>query len=84
MPRTPITEENGMEEVCQQLRCGCEIPLAIFYAELGAESDKVFEHLEKALDERNSNLLYIKLWSSFDEYRSDLRYKELLKKMGLD
>ena len=58
--------------------------LALFCAELGADSDQVFKYLRKALEERNGYLTYVKMWSSFDDYRSDPRYKELLKKMGLD
>ena len=48
------------------------------------ETDKVFEWLEKAYKERDSNLIYITVPPPFDPLRSDPRYKQLLKKMGLE
>jgi len=57
---------------------------AVVYAELGGSADAAFEHLERAFDEHAAFLSQVKVWPSFDEYRSDPRYKALLKKMGLD
>jgi hypothetical protein len=57
---------------------------AVFYAELSADADKVFEHLERAFKDHAANLLFVKGWPSFDEYRSDPRYQALLKRTNLD
>jgi len=47
------------------------------------EIDSAFEWLNKALNQRDSNLLYIMV-PIFDPIRKDTRYKELLKKMGVE
>jgi len=48
------------------------------------EKNKALENLEKAYDERESNLAYIKVWPIADSVRSEPRFKDLLKKMNLD
>jgi hypothetical protein len=48
------------------------------------EMDKAFELLEKAYEERDANLIYITVPSPFDALSPDPRYKQLLKKMGLE
>lgn len=53
------------------------------YLGLG-DFDMVFEWLEKAFEERDSNLIYVTVPPSMDPLRSDPRYKQLLAKMGLD
>ena len=57
--------------------------VAVVYLGLG-EIDKTFEWLEKAYEERDSNLIYVTIPPVFDPIRSDPRYKKLLKKMGLE
>jgi serine/threonine protein kinase/tetratricopeptide (TPR) repeat protein len=52
------------------------------YAFLG-ERDLAFRWLEKAYGEKSGFLLYIKILPSFDSLRSDPRYADLLKRMGL-
>ncbi len=52
------------------------------YALLG-EKDRSFSLLEKAYAEKSGNLLYIKSDPFFDSLRSDPRYADLLKRMGL-
>ncbi len=47
------------------------------------ELDKAFEWFEKACDERDGNMLYFTIPPVFDPVRSDPRYKNILKKMGL-
>ena len=54
----------------------------VIYLCLG-ELDKAFEWFEKAWDERDGNLLYFTIPPVFDPIRSDPRYKNILKKMGL-
>ena len=57
--------------------------MALIHFALG-ENDKGFERLEKAYEERDSRLRKLKTDPIFDNVRSDPRFKELLKKMGLD
>ena len=57
--------------------------VAVIYIGLG-EIDKAFEWLEKAYEERDSNLIYVTIPPPFDPLRSDPRYKQLLIKMGLE
>jgi len=55
---------------------------AIIYLGL-EEIDKVFEWLEKAYEEHDGNMIYFTVPQIFDPIRSDPRYQQLLKKMGL-
>jgi TolB-like protein/Tfp pilus assembly protein PilF len=57
--------------------------LAGIYFALG-EDDEGFRWLDRSYQERDSTLLEIKVDPGFDEVRSDPRFKELLKKVGLD
>jgi serine/threonine-protein kinase len=56
---------------------------AVIYIALG-EIDQSFVWLEKAYEERDSNMIYFTVAPVFDSVRSDPRYKELLLKMGHD
>lgn len=49
-----------------------------------SDFDNAFEWLEKAYEERDSNLIYVTVVPFFDPVRSDPRYKKLLIKMGLE
>jgi tetratricopeptide (TPR) repeat protein len=44
--------------------------------------DKTFESLEKAFDERSSFMPFLKVEPMFDPARPDLRFKDLLRKVG--
>jgi TolB-like protein/Tfp pilus assembly protein PilF len=57
--------------------------IAEVYMGLG-DMDKTFEWLEKAYEERELNLIYITVPTPFDALSPDPRYKQLLKKMGLE
>jgi len=57
--------------------------IAAIYMGLG-EMDKAFERLEKAYAERDGNLIFITAPAPFDALSPDPRYKQLLKKMGLE
>ena len=59
------------------------IHIALIYLGLG-ETDTAFEWLEKAYSAREINLLFIKVAPEYEIIRSDQRYIELLKKIGLD
>ena len=48
------------------------------------DNDQGFRWLEKAYEEYNAWLIYIKIDPLFDVVRSDPRFKAFLKKMGLD
>jgi len=56
--------------------------IAVIYAALG-EIDKAFELLEKAYEERDQMLLYIKETYDLHNLESDPRYIEIRKKIGL-
>jgi serine/threonine-protein kinase len=56
--------------------------LAAVYAGLG-EKDPAFAWLEKDFQSRNGTLFQITLRSTFDTLRSDARYADLLRRMGL-
>jgi serine/threonine-protein kinase len=52
------------------------------YAKLG-EKEKAFEWLEKSYAERDFNLTYLKTNRNFDDLRSNPRFQELLRRVGL-
>ena len=47
------------------------------------EKDQMFEWLEKAYQERSTYLIWLKVDPIFDGLRSDPRFKELVRRMGL-
>ena len=57
--------------------------LAQVYAGFG-DKDKAFEWLEKDYRVRSGVLPYITWWVSFDDLRSDPRYADLVRRMGLE
>jgi eukaryotic-like serine/threonine-protein kinase len=56
--------------------------IASLYARLG-ESDHAFEWLAKAYQERDSDLVFLKVEPVWDNLRSDPRYMDLLRRVGL-
>jgi tetratricopeptide (TPR) repeat protein len=56
---------------------------AMVWVGLG-EKDKALENLEKAYEERNSPMAYLKVWPLFDSLRSEPRFQAVLKKMNLE
>jgi TolB-like protein/Flp pilus assembly protein TadD len=56
--------------------------LAIVYAGMGIVDD-AFHWLDRAVDERDGLLVYLKVGSVFDCLRSDRRFPEILKRVGL-
>lgn len=58
------------------------VGVADAYARLGDE-EHAFEWLEKAFAERENALTYLKIDTSFDKLRSDPRFKDLLRRIGL-
>ncbi len=57
------------------------VVIAELYARLG-EKDKAFEWLEKAYQER-ARLVYLKVAPGFEGLRSDSRYADLVRRVGL-
>ena len=56
--------------------------IATVYASLG-DKDKAFEYLEKAYQERSSDLPYfLKADLRIDNLRSDPRFQELMRRMN--
>ncbi|HXM35627.1 MAG TPA: protein kinase [Pyrinomonadaceae bacterium] len=53
---------------------------AIFFAQLG-EKDKAFAELNKAVENREYTVRFLKIEPGFDPLRYDPRFKELLKRM---
>jgi serine/threonine protein kinase/Flp pilus assembly protein TadD len=56
--------------------------IALVYIGLG-DKDQAFAWLEKAYDERAYSLVFLKVSPAFDPLRSDPRYAELLRRIGL-
>jgi serine/threonine protein kinase/Flp pilus assembly protein TadD len=56
--------------------------VALVYAGLG-EKDQAFEWLQKGYEERSSELLWLAVIPGFDSLRSDPRFADLLRRMGL-
>ena len=56
--------------------------VAVVYAGIG-ENDKVFEWLEKDFQNRGTSLTELRMEVSFVPLRSDPRFKDLIKRMGL-
>jgi TolB-like protein/DNA-binding winged helix-turn-helix (wHTH) protein/Flp pilus assembly protein TadD len=56
--------------------------VALTYAALG-DKEESFQWLEKAYTERSSFMTSLKYWSVFDPLRSDPRYTDLLRRVGL-
>jgi hypothetical protein len=56
--------------------------LAIFYTAIG-EREQAFATLEKGYAERSPSLQFLKVDPAFDTLRSDSRFQDLLRRMGL-
>ena len=52
------------------------------YAGLG-DKDKAFAWLEKDFQQRSGQLPFIRWWPNFESLRSDSRYDDLVRRMGL-
>jgi serine/threonine-protein kinase len=79
------TEATSILEELRELYRGNKISaydLAVIYAGLG-ENEQAFEFLRKSYEERTGGLLLLKSEPIFESLRSDPRYGELLRRMGL-
>jgi eukaryotic-like serine/threonine-protein kinase len=78
-------EATSILEELRELYRGNKISaydLAVIYAGLG-ENEQAFEFLRKSYEERTGGLLLLKSEPIFESLRSDPRYGELLRRMGL-
>ena len=75
---------KGIEIMLAQRKAGgaSAYSIATMYAELG-EKDQAFRWLETSFQEHEQDLLGLKTDSSFDLVRSDPRFAELVRKVGL-
>ena len=48
------------------------------------DKEKAFQYLEKAFQEKNAGLVMFKVEQVWDKFRDDVRYREMLKKVGLN
>jgi tetratricopeptide (TPR) repeat protein len=56
--------------------------LAMIYPDLG-DKEKAFTWLEKCYERREHDLVFSKVWPMFDGLRSDPRYSDLIRRIGL-
>ena len=83
-----VGEKNKAHEVLTQLEDLAKsryVPsylVARIYLGLG-DIDRVFELLEKAVDERYGYLAYLEVEPMFDGIRKDRRFEELVRRVGL-
>ncbi len=57
-------------------------PLSLVHAALG-EADQAFYWLDRAIEERSLNLIFLKVEPFLDPIRDDPRYHQLLQRLGL-
>jgi eukaryotic-like serine/threonine-protein kinase len=57
--------------------------IALDYA-LAGDRDAAFDWLQKAIDEPDSYVLYLRIDPGYEKIRSDPRYRQLLKRLKLD
>lgn len=74
-------EELGAERASPIYSKGRFYRLARWSTQLG-NYDEAFAYLNSALERRDAQLLLLKFEPTFDAIRSDLRYAELLKRIG--
>jgi len=74
-----------LDEISRRAASDYISPVSIAYicTALG-DKDRAFENLDRAIFDRDPNILGLKTNPIFDALRSDVRYRALLKKMQLD
>ncbi len=81
LKRTFETQLHGLQEAAKE-RYVSPVNFATLYALLG-DKDQAFRWLEIAFADRSSKLLDLKLDADFDSLRSDARFADLAKRVGL-
>lgn len=59
------------------------LSIAIIYTGLG-EKDQAFALLQRACDEREPMIVFLKVWPIFESLRNDPRFTALLRRIGLE
>ena len=83
-----LGQRSDAFRVLDQLRAAAKqryvpaISFAIVYVGLG-EKEQAFLWLEKAYDERTNSLAYLKVAATWDPLRSDPRFADLVRRIGL-
>jgi TolB-like protein/DNA-binding winged helix-turn-helix (wHTH) protein/Tfp pilus assembly protein PilF len=81
-------DRTNAEKIIRQLkqdareRPDLALEIAIIYSALG-EQDEAFAWLEKAYQNRDGALILVNAYPFFDQIRSDPRFAELVRKIGL-
>ena len=77
--------ERTLDELDGLAREGSVPALYLVYPHIGlGQTERAFELLEKAYAERSGLLVYLKVEPIFDPLRSDARFEDLLRRMGLE
>ena len=71
-----------LQESAEDHKPARSVDLAGIYAKLN-DPDKAFEWLDKALEERRSMMVFLKVDPTWDNIRSDPRFAEAVRKVGL-
>jgi serine/threonine-protein kinase len=66
-----------------KIRDVSEYAVALIYASLG-EHERAFEWMDKALETKDGHLVHLKVDPRLDMLRTDPRFQELLRRVGLD
>ena len=82
-------EKNKAREVIEKMKhlestqTGGNVFFGIVYTAIG-EFDTAFEYLDKAIEEHEAHVLFLKYWfRGFSEFKQDSRTKKLFEKIGL-
>jgi serine/threonine-protein kinase len=71
-----------LDGLARERKYGSALALARIHAALG-EKDQALEWLRKACDQRESETFFLKIDPTLDNLRSDSRFNQILKEMGL-
>ena len=78
-----LTHEEVLKKLNQPEHTNLDTFFAVTsYAALG-EKDKAFEWLDKMYEERNEMLIWLKVDHGCDPLRSDSRFADLVRRVGL-
>ena len=87
-----LAAAEGRAETARQILAGCEraserqyvsgVGMACVRAVLG-DKEAALRHLERAYQDRDGSLAYLKTFAALESLHSDPRYAALMKKLGL-
>ena len=81
--KTRDEQERILRKLNQQNHTNLDTFFAVEnYAALG-EKDKAFEWLDRMYEDRNGMLIWLKVAHPYDPLRSDPRFEELVRRVGL-